>query len=68
MVTSGRRVGPALGLLWSSCVNTRLFMARRGAGGAGGRDLRVVFSPHLPSAGCRFEVTKDGVAGLSEEE
>lgn len=34
--TSGRPVAPALGLAWAHCVDTRLFLARLVAGGAGG--------------------------------
>ena len=34
--TSGRAVAPALGLAWAHCVDTRLFLSRMVAGGAGG--------------------------------
>lgn len=34
--TSGRPVAPALGLAWAHCVDTRLFLGRMVAGGAGG--------------------------------
>lgn len=39
--TSGRPVSPALGLAWAHCVDTRLFLARMVAGGAGGWDEGV---------------------------
>lgn len=42
LVSSGRRVLPALGLAWANCVNTRLFAARHeGWGGGVIRSLQV---------------------------
>jgi DNA-repair protein XRCC3 len=72
--TSGRRVMPALGLLWAHCVTTRLFLSRATPAGALGvgdmvvRRLRVVFAPHLPPREAKFTVTAQGVRGVEEEE
>jgi len=68
---------PALGLAWSSCVNTRLVLTRRAASalipesGAGApydsmwrRHLHVAFSPRLPmGAEAPFWVREEGVVG-----
>ena len=68
METSGRKVAPSLGMLWSNCVNTRLFLSRSAApqeSGGVSRRMRVVLSPHLPTSSCAFEVRADGVWGKS---
>ncbi|KAL2614061.1 hypothetical protein R1flu_025753 [Riccia fluitans] len=65
LATSGRRVVPALGLSWSHCVNTRLFLSRSDwNGNLVGRSIQVVFAPHLPIVSCDFEVNSRGVQGL----
>ena len=73
--TSGRRVVPALGLMWSNCVNARLFLTRRATRGQGyvvggddgddgnagvARTLHVVYAPHLPESSVDFVVREDG--------
>ncbi|PNW82260.1 hypothetical protein CHLRE_06g278151v5 [Chlamydomonas reinhardtii] len=69
LVSSGRRVLPALGLAWANCVNTRLFAARHeGWGGGVIRSLQVVFAPHLPHSYCCFRLDVDGVWGVDDEE
>ncbi|KAG2439552.1 hypothetical protein HXX76_004905 [Chlamydomonas incerta] len=69
LVSSGRRVLPALGLAWANCVNTRLFAARHeGWGGGVIRSLQVVFAPHLPHSYCCFRLGVDGVWGVDDEE
>ncbi|KAK2993477.1 hypothetical protein RJ640_015161 [Escallonia rubra] len=78
LVSSGRRVGPALGLSWANCVNSRLFLSRNeeivgeeGDDGGSGvvssrtkRQLHVVFAPHLPYSCCEFVIVKEGVFGV----
>jgi DNA-repair protein XRCC3 len=70
-ISSGRRVLPALGVMWGNCVNTRLFLTRyakrsnRGLDDADedvvGRRLSVVFAPHLAEATVEFTLRDDGV-------
>lgn len=72
--SSGRRVCPALGLAWSNCVNSRLFLsrneevvvAREGADPCRRtrRRLDIVFSPHLAPSSCEFVITREGVFGV----
>ncbi|KAF6147061.1 hypothetical protein GIB67_036780 [Kingdonia uniflora] len=80
LLTSGRRVCPALGLSWANCVNSRLFLSRteeivvtreqRGSEETNEdvvitqRRLQVVFAPHLPKASCEFVIVRKGVFGL----
>jgi DNA-repair protein XRCC3 len=72
--TSGRRVMPALGLLWAHCVTTRLFLSRATPAGALSvgdmvvRRMRVVFAPHLPPREAKFAVAANGVRGVEEDE
>mmetsp|Transcript_22250 Transcript_22250/g.69242 ORF Transcript_22250/g.69242 Transcript_22250/m.69242 type:complete len:148 (-) Transcript_22250:52-495(-) len=68
MMTSRRRVVPSLGLAWSSCVNTRLFVSRARPAAEEGeaeRSIEVVFAPHLPPGRCGFVVSSEGVRGLA---
>lgn len=64
MITSGRRVQPSLGLTWSQCVNTRIFMKRVSTSGSL-RALEMVYSS--PSAAsstttdCHFSIEKEGL-------
>ncbi|GIL77660.1 hypothetical protein Vretifemale_7149 [Volvox reticuliferus] len=68
LVSSGRRVLPALGLAWANCVNCRLFAARHEAWDGGVvRSLQVVFAPHLPHSYCCFKVDQQGIRGLTDE-
>lgn len=70
-VSSGRRVLPALGVMWGNCVNTRLFLTRyakrsnRGLDDGDedvvGRRLSVVFAPHLAEATVEFTLRDDGL-------
>lgn len=63
--SSGRRVCPALGLGWSNCVNSRLFLSREEqADGSTTRRLHVLFAPHLPESSAEFVITRDGVLGV----
>ena len=69
----GRTI-PALGMAWSSCVNTRLMLTRAVHTSAGtevmaGRRMHVVFSSYLPlgslgvmvdDAGMHADVTQQG--------
>ncbi|XP_050375255.1 DNA repair protein XRCC3 homolog [Argentina anserina] len=73
LCSSGRRVCPALGLAWSNCVNSRLFLSRneeiveRGNGELireTKRRIDVVFAPHLGPVSCEFVITEDGVFGV----
>ncbi|KAJ0986764.1 hypothetical protein J5N97_005120 [Dioscorea zingiberensis] len=73
LFSSGRRVVPALGLAWSHCVNTRVFltssegMARSSNGeecATRTRRMHVVFSPHLPESSCEFAIVGQGVLGV----
>ncbi|CAN6482803.1 unnamed protein product [Victoria cruziana] len=73
LVTSGRRVCPALGLSWANCVNTRLFLSRSQECQSSDpnqtrtrRTVQVVFAPHLPSDGssCEIVIDRHGVQGL----
>ncbi|KAI3923574.1 hypothetical protein MKW92_027631 [Papaver armeniacum] len=66
----GRRVCPALGLAWSNCVNSRLFLSRNDEpdGSDGGfrtrRRLQVIFAPHLPESSCEYFIVRQGVFGV----
>ncbi|OUZ99084.1 DNA recombination and repair protein Rad51 [Macleaya cordata] len=75
--TSGRRVCPALGLAWSNCINSRLFLSRNeevvssetGLEDSNGglrtrRRLQVIFAPHLPESSCEFVIVREGVFGI----
>ncbi|XP_039119914.1 LOW QUALITY PROTEIN: DNA repair protein XRCC3 homolog [Dioscorea cayenensis subsp. rotundata] len=71
--SSGRRVVPALGLAWSHCVNTRVFLTRsegmsRSSNGeeceVRTRRMHVVFSPCLPERSCEFAIVGHGVLGV----
>jgi DNA-repair protein XRCC3 len=69
LMTSNRRVVPALGISWSQCVNTRLFLSRVNYGpNTIRRSIRVVFAPHLPNVSCHFVVETEGVKGMSPEQ
>lgn len=63
LVTSGKRVAPSLGLLWSSCVNMRVFLAKMPSQNV--RQLQVVFAPHTRPAACWYRVTQAGVHGAA---
>ncbi|KAJ3693218.1 hypothetical protein LUZ60_008698 [Juncus effusus] len=69
MWSSGRRVSPAMGLSWSNCINSRIFLSRNNKNnyndnGTTDRKMEVVFAPHLPKNSCEFVIRKDGVFGL----
>ncbi|KAK1420892.1 hypothetical protein QVD17_22844 [Tagetes erecta] len=71
LYTSGRRVCPALGLSWSNCINSRLFLSRQEVIEDGDfvntrerRELHVVFAPHLPYSSCEYVIRKEGVFGV----
>ncbi|XP_019177903.1 PREDICTED: DNA repair protein XRCC3 homolog [Ipomoea nil] len=74
LYTSGRNVCAVLGLSWSNCVNTRLFLSKHeervGEDGDGcaltqkRQFIRVVFSPYLPDSSCEFVIRKEGVFGV----
>ncbi|XP_068659734.1 DNA repair protein XRCC3 homolog [Aristolochia californica] len=75
LYSSGRRVCPALGLSWASCVNSRVFLSRTdevvNTGGEGEeivqtrRKMQVVFAPHLPESSCEFVILREGVFGVN---
>lgn len=73
LYTSGRRVCPALGLAWSNCVNSRLFLSRNdeaiSSEDSNGefrsrRRLQVLFAPHLPESSSEFVIVREGVFGV----
>ncbi|KAJ9162826.1 hypothetical protein P3X46_022569 [Hevea brasiliensis] len=75
LCSSGRRVCPALGLAWASCVNSRLFLARDENGLVDGdessfpywqttRRLHIIFAPHLPYSSCELVIRREGVFGI----
>lgn len=71
LFTSGRRVWPALGLSWSNCINSRLFLSRQEVIEDGDfvnrrerRELHVIFAPHLPYSSCEYVIRKEGVFGV----
>lgn len=66
LISSGRRVCPALGLGWANCVNTRLFLSRteEGEDFVARRRVHVIFAPHLPASSCEFVTRKEGVFGV----
>ncbi|KAG9132998.1 hypothetical protein Leryth_015386 [Lithospermum erythrorhizon] len=75
LVSSGRRVSPALGLSWTHCVNVRLFLYRQYERVVGEgesvefetrRFIRVVFAPHLPDSSCEFVIKREGVTGIDQ--
>ncbi|KAG9447719.1 hypothetical protein H6P81_013847 [Aristolochia fimbriata] len=75
LYSSGRRVCPALGLSWASCVNSRVFLSRsdevvNSGGETEGnvrtrRKMQLVFAPHLPESSFEFVILKEGVFGVS---
>jgi hypothetical protein len=54
---------PALGLLWSNCVNTR-FMLERKSSSDPGRKLKLIFSPVLPLSCAHLIISHEGVKGV----
>ena len=70
--TSGRLVKPALGLAWSNCINTRIFLSRapdelyQGGAQSTLRCMQIVQSPSLPSSYCYFTVSGSGLKGLKD--
>ncbi|WOG96857.1 hypothetical protein DCAR_0416195 [Daucus carota subsp. sativus] len=78
LYSSGRRICPALGISWASCVNSRLFLSMNeeivgnamGEGDANiscrrtKREMHVVFAPHLPSSSCEYVINREGVFGV----
>lgn len=75
LYSSGRRIGPALGLGWANCVNTRLFLSREyeevkreGGGIETTRRLSVLFAPHLPESSCEFVIKGEGVFGVEMQQ
>ncbi len=52
---------PALGLLWSNCVNTRFFMRR--VIGKDHRELGVEFCPYMPETFLPVSITREGLKG-----
>ncbi|CAN1843293.1 DNA repair protein XRCC3 homolog [Linum perenne] len=69
LCSSGRRVLPALGLAWSNCVNSRVFLSRSEDEKEEGerrtrRWLHLVFAPHLPPSSCEFVIRREGVSGI----
>jgi hypothetical protein len=65
------QVIPALGLMWSNTVNTRLLLQRRnhsldGETSTIHRTLDVVLASHLPNISVAFEVIDEGVRGIKE--
>ncbi|CAB4316480.1 unnamed protein product [Prunus armeniaca] len=77
--TSRRRVGPALGLAWAHCINSRVFLARHQQSvGVNNRNapsptissqthrtFDLVFAPHLPHASAEFVIRKECAVGVS---
>ncbi|XP_066281114.1 DNA repair protein XRCC3-like [Branchiostoma lanceolatum] len=70
-ISSSQKVIPALGLVWSSLVTTRLMVTRtehtvQCADGSPAvvRSLEVLFSPHLPNTTQYYIVDAQGVKGL----
>ena len=68
--SSGREVAPALGLAWSNCVTTRIFLSKapdqmyeQGVQTTL-RCMQIVISPSLPQSYCYFTVSREGVKGL----
>ncbi|KAK1388329.1 X-ray repair cross complementing 3 (XRCC3) [Heracleum sosnowskyi] len=78
LFSSGRRVCPALGISWASCVNSRLFLSMNeeivGNVTDDGddnllcrrtkREMHVVFAPHLPSSSREYVINREGVFGV----
>ncbi|XP_067131357.1 DNA repair protein XRCC3-like isoform X1 [Centruroides vittatus] len=69
---------PALGLTWSNLIHTRIMLARTNITykietdsrnhftEQKVRNMKVIFSPHLPSSTCHFVVITEGVKDLFE--
>ncbi|KAE9604480.1 putative DNA recombination and repair protein Rad51 [Lupinus albus] len=73
LYSSGRQIGPALGLAWANCVNSRLFLSRDQVVNGNGevyqrRRLSVVFAPHLPASSCEIVIKGEGVFGLEMQQ
>jgi len=69
IVSGGRLVRPALGLVWSHAIFCRLCISKSSTGcdldnqSRVGRELSVGFAPHLPEATCPFSITEQGIKG-----
>lgn len=65
---------PALGLSWSQCIHTRLWLSKgtstlvlQGSKSAQPiRKLRVVFSPAVPDSAVDYVITSEGVRGIQQ--
>ena len=76
MLSYGRPLLPALGLSWSHCVNTRIFLSRKDSSnvvvaghqvlGKTKRRMSVIFSPCLPQSAMDFKITEEGVKGVHD--
>ena len=79
VLSSGRKVKPALGLAWSNIISSRLMLSKQTATrllpDAPGhsdsittRQMHVVFSPHMASAWANFEIRDEGISGVHQEQ
>lgn len=58
---------PALGLVWSNLVTTRLFV-KKVEFSDGIRELQVQFSPHVPPSSCYFTIDSRGISDCTVRE
>jgi len=79
VLSSGRKVKPALGLAWSNIIGSRIMLAKTTATRHSASDpnalahsittrqMHVVFSPQMPSAWANFEIGDGGIRGVEQE-
>jgi DNA-repair protein XRCC3 len=65
VVSSGRRIQPALGLSWAHCIDVRIMFTRTSREeNKLRREMHVIYASHIPQRSCEFEVCKTGVRGI----
>merc|ERR1719491_754986 len=77
VLSSNRKVKPALGLAWSNIISSRIMLAKNTvtrqnsldpdalAHSITTRQMHSVFSPHTPSAWANFEISDAGISGVT---
>ncbi|XP_021844708.1 DNA repair protein XRCC3 homolog [Spinacia oleracea] len=66
IISSGRKVRPALGASWTRNVRTRLMLSKRFNSFTQQIDrfINIAFSPSLEVDACMFNITEEGIVGV----